>query len=73
MFQKTHGFNSESWSYRHEQAYLAAKVEPTLPAEPISDVLATKYTGNKLDPNSEGNLTADAVDSGLHNFRSTDT
>jgi adenine-specific DNA-methyltransferase len=36
--------------YCHEQAYLLAKGNPPLPATTIPDVLAWRYTGNRLHP-----------------------
>jgi adenine-specific DNA-methyltransferase len=35
---------------KHEQAYLLAKGNPSLPACPPADVLPWKYTGNRLHP-----------------------
>jgi adenine-specific DNA-methyltransferase len=36
--------------YQHEAAHLLAKGVPHRPAEPISDVIGWRYTGNKLHP-----------------------
>jgi adenine-specific DNA-methyltransferase len=35
---------------QHEVAYVLAKGSPAKPAEPISDVLSWRYTGNKIHP-----------------------
>ncbi|MGB6875244.1 MAG: DNA methyltransferase [Candidatus Acidiferrales bacterium] len=37
-------------AYAHENAYLLAKGSPSLPAQPIADVIEWHYSGNKLHP-----------------------
>lgn len=36
--------------YQHEQAYILAKGHPTVPVEPVPDVLTWQYSGNRLHP-----------------------
>jgi site-specific DNA-methyltransferase (adenine-specific) len=36
--------------YRHEQAYVLANGRPSLPAEPLTDVQAWIYSGNRCPP-----------------------
>jgi DNA modification methylase len=50
VFRKSYASMARFVRYQHEQAYLLAKGRPPLPAEPISDVLEFRYTGNKLHP-----------------------
>lgn len=39
--------------YRHVQAYLLAKGNPSRPVSPISDVQEWRYTGNRFHPNQK--------------------
>jgi DNA modification methylase len=50
VFTKSYPSNRRFLSYRHEQAYLLAKGNPALPAQPVSDVQPWQYSGNKLHP-----------------------
>jgi DNA modification methylase len=49
-FIKKYASRKRFLAYAHENAYLLAKGSPSLPAQPIPDVLAWEYTGNKLHP-----------------------
>jgi adenine-specific DNA-methyltransferase len=37
-------------AYAHENAYLLAKGRPTLPTQPLPDVIGWRYSSNKLHP-----------------------
>ncbi|MBB6010797.1 DNA methyltransferase [Brucella intermedia] len=50
VFRKRYASSTRFLRYEHEQAYLLAKGNPTLPAQPIPDVLDFPYTGNRLHP-----------------------
>jgi DNA modification methylase len=50
VFRKRYASSARFLRYEHEQAYLLAKGNPTLPEHPIPDVLDFPYTGNKLHP-----------------------
>lgn len=50
VFAKPYVSNAKFVGYRHESAFLLAKGNPVLPAEPPPDVLPWKYSGNKLHP-----------------------
>jgi site-specific DNA-methyltransferase (adenine-specific) len=50
VFPKSYSSKQRFLSYRHVQAYLLAKGNPALPANPISDVQPWKYTGNSFHP-----------------------
>jgi DNA modification methylase len=50
VFRKSYASSTGFMQYQHESAYLLAKGRPQLPANPISDVLEYRYTGNKLHP-----------------------
>ena len=50
VFRKTYSSKSRFLRYHHEQAYLLAKGRPTLPKEPLADVMDMPYSGNKLHP-----------------------
>jgi site-specific DNA-methyltransferase (adenine-specific) len=50
VFRKQYASKSRFLKYQHEQAYLLAKGNPTLPENPISDVIDMPYSGNKLHP-----------------------
>lgn len=47
---KDYASNQGFTRFYHEMAYLLAKGEPPKPASPPRDVLAWRYTGNKLHP-----------------------
>jgi site-specific DNA-methyltransferase (adenine-specific) len=50
VFHKNYASRSGVLNYRHEQAYVLAKGRPEKPAQPLDDVLAWEYSGNKLHP-----------------------
>jgi DNA modification methylase len=50
VFRKKYASSSRFLQYQHEMAYLLAKGDVQLPAQPIPDVLEFPYTGNKLHP-----------------------
>jgi site-specific DNA-methyltransferase (adenine-specific) len=50
VFQKQYSSKSGFLHYQHEQAYLLAKGRPPMPKQPLSDVIAMPYSGNKLHP-----------------------
>ncbi|WP_213803721.1 DNA methyltransferase [Granulicella sp. dw_53] len=50
VFRKKYTSKSRFLKYQHEQAYLLAKGNPTLPQTPIADVIDMPYSGNKLHP-----------------------
>lgn len=50
VFAKSYQSTARFLRYQHELAYLLAKGQPALPAEPLPDVLPWKYSGNSLHP-----------------------
>jgi site-specific DNA-methyltransferase (adenine-specific) len=50
VFRKRYCSQSRFLGYQHEQAYLLAKGNPKVPADPISDVLDMRYSGNQMHP-----------------------
>jgi DNA modification methylase len=50
VFRKQYASKSRFLKYQHEQAYLLAKGNPTLPENPVADVIDMPYSGNKLHP-----------------------
>ena len=50
VFRKQYASKSCFLKYQHEQAYLLAKGNPTLPENPVADVIDMPYSGNKLHP-----------------------
>jgi len=50
VFPKAYPSSTRFLEHRHEQAYLLAKGDPRTPAEPLPDVRAWAYTGNRLHP-----------------------
>lgn len=50
VFAKQYASSKRFLAYQHESAFLLAKGQPELPANPLPDVLPWKYTGNKLHP-----------------------
>lgn len=50
VFRKQYTSKARFLKYQHEQAYLLAKGNPSLPENPISDVIDMPYSGNKLHP-----------------------
>lgn len=50
VFRKRYASSARFLRYEHEQAYLLAKGNVSLPEHPIPDVLDFPYTGNKLHP-----------------------
>jgi adenine-specific DNA-methyltransferase len=49
-FVKKYASRKRYLAYAHENAYLLVKGSPSLPAQPISDVIEWQYSGNKLHP-----------------------
>jgi len=50
VFSKQYASKSRFLKYQHEQAYLLAKGNPTLPENPVADVIDMPYSGNKIHP-----------------------
>jgi site-specific DNA-methyltransferase (adenine-specific) len=50
VFRKSYSSKSRFLRYAHEQAFLLAKSRPPLPKQPLMDVMAMPYSGNKLHP-----------------------
>jgi site-specific DNA-methyltransferase (adenine-specific) len=50
LFAKRYASTTRIFKYQHECGYLLAKGNPRLPDNPISDVIAWSYTGNRLHP-----------------------
>lgn len=50
IFRKRYASSSRFFKYQHEAAYLLAKGNVALPAQPIPDVIDWVYTGNRLHP-----------------------
>lgn len=50
VFAKRYQSSVRFLRYQHESAYLLAKGQPELPAQPLPDVLPWKYSGNRLHP-----------------------
>jgi site-specific DNA-methyltransferase (adenine-specific) len=50
VFRKQYASSVRFMRYQHEQAYLLAKGDPRLPAQPVSDVIDFPYSGNKYHP-----------------------
>lgn len=50
VFQKNYASSKRFFEHRHEQAYLLAKGDPTLPDTPLADVRDWEYTGNRFHP-----------------------
>jgi len=50
VFVKCYASATRFVRYQHEQAYVLAKGRPDMPREPIADVIAYDYTGNRLHP-----------------------
>lgn len=50
VFRKCYASSARFLRYEHEQAYLLAKGNVSLPERPIPDVIDFPYTGNKLHP-----------------------
>jgi site-specific DNA-methyltransferase (adenine-specific) len=50
VFRKSYSSKSRFLRYQHEQAFLLAKGRPTLPKQPLGDVMDMPYSGNKLHP-----------------------
>lgn len=50
VFRKAYASQSRFVRYQHEQAYLLAKGRPSLPADPIPNVIDMPYSGNGLHP-----------------------
>ena len=50
VFRKQYASKSRFLKYQHEQAYLLAKGNPTLPENPVADVIDMPYSGNKIHP-----------------------
>jgi DNA modification methylase len=50
VFRKRYASSARFLRYQHEQAYLLAKGDVTLPESPLPDVIDFPYTGNRLHP-----------------------
>src|SRR5271168_5333324 len=50
VFSKTYASAQRFLRYSHESAYVLAKGQPELPANPLSDVLPWHYSGNHNHP-----------------------
>lgn len=50
VFTKTYTSKTAYVGYRHECAYILAKGRPSLPQNPLPDVLGWKYSGNRHHP-----------------------
>ncbi|MBN9047747.1 MAG: DNA methylase [Rhizobiales bacterium] len=50
VFRKRYASSAKFLRYQHEQAYLLAKGNVSLPANPIPDVIDFPYSGNRLHP-----------------------
>jgi len=50
VFAKQYQSKARFLAYQHESAYLLAKGQPALPAEPLPDVMPWKYSGNRHHP-----------------------
>jgi adenine-specific DNA-methyltransferase len=50
VFRKRYSSKSRFLRYQHEQAFLLAKGRPSLPKQPLGDVMEMPYSGNKLHP-----------------------
>ncbi|MBJ3640278.1 MULTISPECIES: DNA methyltransferase, partial [Enterobacterales] len=50
VFTKTYTSKAAYVGYRHECAYILAKGRPPLPQNPLNDVIAWKYSGNRHHP-----------------------
>jgi adenine-specific DNA-methyltransferase len=50
MFPKKYASSTRYLRYQHESAHLLAKGDPATPQQPIGDVIAWEYTGNRLHP-----------------------
>jgi site-specific DNA-methyltransferase (adenine-specific) len=50
VFPKTYTSKAAYVGYRHECAYILAKGRPPLPQNPLNDVIAWKYSGNRHHP-----------------------
>jgi adenine-specific DNA-methyltransferase len=50
VFSKTYASSQRFLRYAHESAYVLAKGRPELPADPLSDVLPWRYSGNHNHP-----------------------
>lgn len=50
VFRKRYASSAKFLRYHHEQAFLLAKGNVALPANPVPDVIDFPYTGNRLHP-----------------------
>lgn len=50
VFRKRYASSVRYLRHQHEQAYVLAKGDPALPAQPVPDVIDWRYTGNRLHP-----------------------
>lgn len=50
VFRKQYASRSRFLKYHHEQAYLLAKGNPSLPEKPIPDMIDMPYSGNRIHP-----------------------
>ncbi|PZR41185.1 MULTISPECIES: DNA methyltransferase [Burkholderiaceae] len=50
VFAKSYASKARYVRYQHESAFLLAKGNPPMPADPLPDVLPWEYSGNRLHP-----------------------
>lgn len=50
VFAKTYASKARYVRYQHESAFVLAKGNPPMPADPLPDVLPWEYSGNRLHP-----------------------
>lgn len=50
VFRKQYASQTRFVRSHHEQAYVLAKGRPTVPQQPVADVIDMDYSGNKLHP-----------------------
>lgn len=56
VFPKRYASSSGFVKYQHEQAFLLAKGDVSLPSQPPSDVVDWVYTGNRLHPTQKSSV-----------------
>ncbi|HEY1760693.1 MAG TPA: DNA methyltransferase [Bryobacteraceae bacterium] len=61
VFHKTYASAQRFLRYSHESAYVLAKGRPDLPADPLSDVLPWRYSGNHSHPTEKAVATLQPI------------
>jgi site-specific DNA-methyltransferase (adenine-specific) len=61
VFHKTYASAQRFLRYSHESAYVLAKGRPELPADPLSDVLPWRYSGNHSHPTEKAVATIQPI------------